>query len=357
MSESAQRHERHETHAHTLSRSTRFTGSAWSAWGRTALAIALGIGMAGAVVRAGTTKFWEKRKALSLEMKSEQERLGLAGRAQEKALYAQYPTPEIGLCKPTVAAPGATVPVTVNGKFSEKTTFLVANDQVDLAPGTLAAGRYTAKATIAADASIGFAPIYAIAPVSGAYNSCPALFVGQIASYELKSNNGWTIKLTPLAKAFEVGKQDAKLPYQAAFLKEGETTPFKKMSTDMTFQFNQESGKDIYLSLQPLPADGTPEAELAAIQKKLSDPQAFAKLPPKEMDRVMNRMSELTELQLKTVSAPDYAQKIQKEQEDFGCTSLTLALTGPTPTGRVACGKNVGTRGELKLTGTSTNAP
>ncbi len=206
MSESVRRHERHETQAHTSPRSTRST---WSTWGRTALAIALGIGMAGAVVRAGTTKFWEKRKALSLEMKGEQERLGLAGRAQEKALYAQYPTPEIGLCKPLVAAPGATVPVTVNGKFSEKTTFLVANDQVELAAGTRAAGRYTAKATIAADASIGFAPIYAI----------------------------------------------------------------------------------------------------------------------------------------------------QKEQENFGCSTLTLVLTGPTPTGRVTCGKNVGARGELKLTGTSTNAP
>jgi hypothetical protein len=47
--------------------------------------------MAGAAVRASTTKFWEKRKALSVEMKADQERLGLAGRGHEKALYAQFP--------------------------------------------------------------------------------------------------------------------------------------------------------------------------------------------------------------------------------------------------------------------------
>jgi hypothetical protein len=248
------------------------------------------------------------------------------------------------------------VPITVPGKFTDKTTFLVANDQVELAPGTVAAGRYTAQATVAADAAIGFAPIFAIAPVSGAYNSCPALFVGQIASYDMTATNGWTIKLTPQAKTFAVGAQEAKLPYQVTFQKEGEATPFKKMSTAMTFRFNEESGKEIYLSLEPLPGEGSPDAELAEIQKKMSDPQAFTKIPPKEMDRMMNRMTVLTEAKMKAMTAPDYAQKAQKEQDDFGCSSVTLVITGPTATGRLACGKNVTSSGLLKLTGTSTKA-
>jgi len=115
--------------------------------------------------------------------------------------------------------------VTLTGRFPEKTAFLVANDQVELEEGTLAAGRYTTKATVSADAAAGYAPIYAITPVSGAYNMCPALFIGSISSYELTSPSGWTVKLTPQSKTFEVGREAAKLMYVVAFIKEGETAP------------------------------------------------------------------------------------------------------------------------------------
>src|SRR5690349_3792216 len=122
---------------------------------RAAVLIALGLGMTGAIVRAGSTKFWEKRRALNASLKADQERLGLAGRGNEKTLYAQYPTPELTLCKPVVIAPGASAPVTLTGKFSDKTTFLVANDHVELETGTVAAGRFTSKVTAAVDAPAG----------------------------------------------------------------------------------------------------------------------------------------------------------------------------------------------------------
>lgn len=307
--------------------------------------------MTGAVVRAGRTKFWEKRKALSQEQRAQQQAEGF-GRGSEKAMYAKYPTPELGLCKPIVIAPGGTAPVTLTGKFPEKTTFLVANDQVDIEEGTVAAGRYTTKVTVAADASAGYAPIYAIAPVSGAYNSCPAVFIGPISSYDLTGDNGWTIKVTPQGKAFEVGKEDAKLTYTLSFVKDGEAAPFKKMSGVLLLRFDQETGKEISLPLEALAGDGSPDAELAALQKKMSDP-SFAKLPPKEMDRLIQRMTVLTEQRLKIVTAPDYAQKAAKEQDDFGCTTLSLTLTGTTATGHLNCGKNVGRNGNVKLTGTS----
>jgi hypothetical protein len=323
------------------------------AFGRTALIVGLGLGMAAAVTRASSTKYWEKRRALNAELKADQERLGLAGRDKQKALYAQFPTPEITLCKPVVIAPGATASVTMGGKFAEKTTFLSANDQVELEPGTLAAGRYTAKVTATADAAAGYAAIYAITPVSGANNACPAVFVAQAASYDLKADNGWTLKMTPQAKAFEVSKEEAKLPYEVAFIKAGETALFKKMSTALTFRHNEESRRDISFSLQAMAGEGSPDAELAAIQKKLSDVQAFMKLPPKEQDRLMKRMTDLTELQIKKMSAPDYSQQLQKEQDEFGCQGMMLTVTGANVTGRVNCGKNVGTRGEVKLTGTA----
>ena len=323
-------------------------------WGRTALVIALGLGMTGAVVRAGRTKFWEKRKALSQADRADQERLGLGGHANAKALYAKYPTPEVTLCKPITVSPGASAPVTLTGRFPEKTTFLVANDQVELEEGTLAAGRYTTKATVSADAAAGYAPIYAIAPVSGAYNMCPALFIGSISSYELTSP-GWTVKLTPQSKTFEVGREDAKLLYVVAFTKEGEAAPFRKMTGRLMYRFDQETGKEISLTLDALAADGSPDAELAAIQKKMSDP-SFAKLPPAEMDRLITRMTVLTEQQIKTMSAPDYAQKKQKEQDEFGCTSLSLTVNGEAVTGHAQCGKSVGQNGQLRLTGTAARA-
>src|SRR5262249_32674886 len=122
------------------------------------------------------------------------------GRGTEKAMYAKYPTPELTLCKPILIAPGASAPLTLNGKFVEKTTFLVANDQVEIEDGTIAAGagtaaagpgrRYTTKVTVAADTAAGYAPIFAISPVSGAYTSCPAVFVaGPAPQYALTGDN------------------------------------------------------------------------------------------------------------------------------------------------------------------------
>ena len=158
--------------------------------------------MAGAVARAaGATKFWEKRAAMQRELRAEQQRLGLAGSQNQKALYSQFPTPEITLCKPVLVTPGGSAPVSLGGKFAEKTVFLAANDDVTL-EGTLAAGKFTGTATAAADAGPGWAPVHAIAPVSGANKSCGAIFVGPVAAYEFKADNGWTIKLAPQAKAF-----------------------------------------------------------------------------------------------------------------------------------------------------------
>lgn len=318
-----------------------------------ALAAAVGIGVAGAVVRgaSNTRKFWEARNAMTREFTAQQRELGLAGSQNRVALYKQYPTPEITLCKPTLLTPGASATVTLTGKFAEKTAFLAGNDQVELSETALAAGKFTAKATAAADALPSYAPIYAFTPVSGAYNACHAVFVGPVTAYDLKGDNGWTIKLTPAAKAFAVKKGEASLPYQIAFFKDGEATPFKKMTTDLTIRESDEPGKDFYLSLNAQATDGSPEAELAALQKKMMDPQAYMKLPPKEQERIVNRMSELTELQIKKLSDPAAQQKMQQEQDDFGCSALSFQMQNGAARGYVTCGKNVGSRGRIMLTG------
>jgi hypothetical protein len=329
------------------------TQHGWTGHLRTALVVALALGTVGAVVRAaGTKKFYQQQQALRSQLRADQEREGLSGREHEKALYAKYPTPEITLCKPVIVAPGGTATVSLSGKFAEKTTFLVANDHVEIADGALAAGKYTAKVTAAADAGPAYAPIHAIAPVSGANDSCGALVVGAVATYDFKADNGWTIKATPQAKTFTVGSGEAKLDYLVSIFKTGETVAFKKMTSTLTIRENEDAGREIYLSLTTAAAEGSAQAELTALQMKLSDPQAFMKLSSKERDRLMTRLSELTELQMKELTAPDAAQKAQQEQ-DNSCNSLVFSLTGGAATGSASCGRNIG-GGRLKFTGTMT---
>jgi hypothetical protein len=320
-------------------------------WIRTAAVIALGVGMAGAVARAGSaTKFWEKRAAMQRELRAEQQRLGLGGRENQKALYSQFPTPEITLCKPVVITPGASAPVSLTGKFLDKTTFLAANDDVTL-EGTMAAGKFTGTATAAADAGAGWAPIHAIAPVSGANRSCGAIFVGPIAAYEFKGDNGWTIKVTPQAKAYAIGESQATLPYAVTFFKDGEAKPFKTMASAITLRESDNPTRDTFMSLSPSGAAGSPEAELAEIQRKLSQPDAFKKLGMAEISRLSDRMGKLMDARMKEMNAPDYNEKMMKEQEEFGCNSLSFSIKAGAATGSVSCGRAVGTNGSVKLTG------
>lgn len=329
---------------------------------RTVLIVALGCGMTGAIVRAaGMKKYYQARQALQAELRAAQAAEGLDGRANQKALYAKYPTPEITLCKPVIAQPGATVTISLTGKFADKTKFLVANDAVELGEGTVTAGKYSVTATSAADTMPSFARIHAITPVSGANDSCSPLFVGPVTPYELRTDNGWTIKLTPSAKAFTVSEREASLPYVAEFFKREETTPFKKMSTAIRIRENEEPGKELYLSLQAMHGDGSADAELEAIQKKMADPNLIKKIGMKEYEKMMARMSTLLEAQMKRMQEeladPNYGQKAQAEQDNFGCSSLMFNVVSGRITGSMTCGKNVGMdRGRVKVTGASSAA-
>lgn len=318
-------------------------------WIRTAAIVALGLGMAGAVVRAGSaTKFFQKRAELQRELRAEQQRLGLAGRENQKALYAQFPTPEITLCKAQVVAPGASAPVAIGGKFAEKTVFLAANDDVTL-EGTLAAGKFTGTATVAAEAGPGWAPIHAIVPVSGANRSCGALFVGPVTAYEFKGDNDWTVKVTPAAKAFTIAEKQASLGYNVTFFKDGEAKPFKTMAATLTVRESDQQSNNTFMSLDPSGEPGSPAAELADIQRKMSQPDAYKKLGPAEFSRLGDRMGKLIDAQSKEQSAPGWAEKQQKEQDDFGCRTISFSFRGGEVNGNVSCGKNVGRSGSIRL--------
>lgn len=324
---------------------------------RTVVIVTLGLSVAGAVVRAaGSKKFWQQRQAMQAELRAAQEAEGLGGRANQKALYAKYPTPEITLCKAVVAQPGATVTLSLIGKFADKTKFLVANDAVELGEGTVTAGKYSVSATSAPDTMPSYARIHAIAPVSGANDSCSPMFIGPVTAYDLKTDNGWTIKLAPNAKAFTIAEREATLTYTATFFKTGETAPFKTMSTQIRIEENAEPGRDLSLSLDAATGDGSAEAELAEITTKMSDPNLLKKGGMKEFERLSTRMTTLLDARTKKLEAemadPNYAQKAQAEQDSFGCGSMIFNVVSGRLTGSMNCGKNVGAdRGRVKITG------
>ena len=93
-------------------------------------------------------------------------------------------------------------------------------------------------------------------------------------------------------------------------------------------------------------AAGSPEAELAEIQRKLSQPDAFKKLGMAEMSRLSERMGKLMEAQMKDMNSPGWAEKAA---EGAGRVRLPLARRSrsrrATATGSVSCGKTVGSNG------------
>ena len=104
------------------------------------------------------------------------------------------------------------------------------------------------------------------------------------------------------------------------------------------------------MSLNASGATGSPEAELAEIQRKLSQPDAFKKLGMTEIGRLSERMGKLMEGQMKEMNSPGYAEKMQKDLDEFGCRSISFSIKAGATTGNVSCGRNIGSNGTVKLT-------
>lgn len=331
----------------------------WSRCARqvtTVLTIALVLGMAGAVVRAARNdKFNRRRTELERQWQAQRRDQGLAGSAQRVALYSQYPTPEIGLAKSPPVDPGAATPVSVPGKFSPDTVFLVEHDDVELSDGALSGGAFKATLTVSPDAPPGFIRLYAFAPVSGAFNRTPVAFIGSVLTYDFRAKNGWTIKVVPTAQVFTLSSRDAKLPYRAEFYKAGEEKPFETMSGVLTIDADSDPGNSLYIGLQAGAESGSAQAELEAVQAKLSDPKVFMKMSAKEQEALMKRMEVLTDRMMKaTMDAMKDPEAMQRKQDEFGCGALNIYPgTRGKATGSISCGQKVGS---LELTGTATAA-
>jgi len=300
----------------------------------------LALALAGAAVRAaGRQKFSDARAALLRQFQSEQQAQGPAAPNQRAALFRKYPTPEITLVKPVAVSPGQAAPVSLGGRFADRTAFLVDNDDVELVNPVSSATGFKATLKASPTALPGFASVHAFTPVSGAWARSAVAFVGAPAAFTFNASNGWTIRLTPEARAFEVADREARLPYRADFHRAGEAQPFERMGGTLRVGADDEPGGTFHLSLH---AAASAQAEMEALQKKyLSDPQAMMRLSAREQDELSKKMEALTEKMVKEAEAvlADPASA-QRKQDEFGCNALSFSFGGE---GSLRCGRKLGT--------------
>lgn len=306
---------------------------------------------AGALVKAATLsdRYQAEVQRLRQQWQAAQQAEGLTGSAQRGALYAKYTTPELSLAKIVQLAPGGSAPLTVTGRFSPQTTFLVENDQVTLSAPSVASGKFTATVTAAPDALPAFAPLYAYAPVSGAWRQLPAVIVGTPPSFALTATNGWTIAVVPQEKVFKVDGSSASVTYKAEFRKPGESAPFETAMGTMTLDGGRTPSAGWSFSIASADA-GSAMAEMEAIQRQMGDGQAFMKMSEAQRDALMARLEKVTERMGKEAQAmiadPEAAQR---KQDAFGCQYVSLDLAAAEVSGSISCGKDVGV---LRVTGT-----
>ncbi|MCX6552619.1 MAG: hypothetical protein NTY02_16725, partial [Acidobacteria bacterium] len=214
--------------------------------GRTLYALALGalaVALVASAVRAQSASFNAKRTEIQRQAAADQAAAQLRGEANRKKLYELHPTPELPLAKPVLMAAGASAPLSIAGKFSDKTTFVSATDGVELTNPVVAANAFKATVSAAAGLPPGWGRVYAFSPVSAAEAWTPAVFVGSPMTFTLTATNGWTIKLVPEATAFTIEKPGtATVTYKAQYFKPGATTPFETTSGSLTVQAESAVG-------------------------------------------------------------------------------------------------------------------
>lgn len=301
-----------------------------------------------------STRYDTEVQRLRQEWRSQQQAEGLSGSAQQKALYGKYPTPELTLAKVVQLAPGQTATLALKGTFPPQTTFLLENDQVTLGTPKIVGTSLSAAVTAAPAAVPGYARLFAYAPVSGAWTALPAVFVGTPPTFDLKASNGWTVKVVPQAQTFSLGESDASVSYVTEFYKPGDARPFESAAGRLSIEGTRPPSDQWSFSIVSGQA-GSAMEEMQAIQRQMSDMDAFMKMPEKQRDALMAKLEAVSE-RLASESEAMIADPaaVQRKQDAFGCQHLSLTLagatvTGLTVTGSVSCGKDVG---RLELTGT-----
>ena len=315
--------------------------------------IALFVAMAGAADLSAqvTAKFRAERQRL-------ESAFDLKGLTERQIFHNRdlnpFASPGIKIQK---VLPGSSLTVTVRGDFPSGTTILSELDRVTLSGVTLSTTTYSARLTIPPDEGPGFVRLWAFTLIGGIEGHTAVALVDAVYRFDLKSPNGYTVKVSPLEKTFTIrDNKFAKVKYQADFYKPGEAKPFETVTGDQSFNVGDAplDGHTPYamLDIGFYQSTTSPEAEIEALSKKMGDP----KTTEAERNALMARMGEVQRKMLEdmTKAFQTDAASLNKKQDDFGCGTMQLFPSrGGVVEGRFSCGKNFN-RGELKVTGTMT---
>ena len=321
---------------------------------RTRLLILISVcaGVAGAAVLSAqvTTTFRAKRERLEAAF-------NLNGQTDaqilENRLLNPFTGPGVRIQK---VLPGSSLNVTVRGDFPAGTTILSERDGVTISGATLSTTTYSARLTIPPDEGPGFVRLWAFTP-NGIEGPTAVALVDTLYRFDLKSPNGYTVKVTPVEKTFTISDNaHAKVTYQAEFYKPGESKPFETATGDQNFYVGNDPLEShtpyARLDIGIYQSTTSPQAEIEDLSKKMGDP----KISDAERNRLMARMGEVQRKMMEDMVKGFQTDpaSLDKKQDDFGCGSLQVFPSkGGIVEGRFGCGKNFN-GGELKVTGTMT---
>jgi hypothetical protein len=252
--------------------------------------------------------------------------------------------------------PGSSLALTVRGNFPTGTKILSERDGVTLSGATQTTTSYSARLTIPTDEAPGFVRLWAFNPI-GIEGPTAVALVDTFYRFDLKSPNGYTVKITPLEKTFTVeDNKRARAKYQAEFYKPGESRPFETVTGNQEFSVTDAPlpSHTPYARLEISFGQSTtsPQAELEDINNKLRDPKttdAQRNALMARMGAIQTKMLEEMTNALKTDPA-----SLNKKQDDFGCGFMQLYPSRDgTVEGNFSCGQNFN-GGTLKVTGTLT---
>jgi len=289
------------------------------------------------IARASNSHYAESRSAFFNAQAEERKRLKLADWSQVKA---QYPTPEITLCRAARVTPGATGEVSVRGKFVAGSKFLFENDDVEVVKENASTTEY--RATVRASSGMGpaYSPLHVFSPVSGIESTmpCPAVYIGGNFEWDFTAQNGWRIKLHPKGDSFPKDGSEA-APYTAEFYRGNEAKPFEVRDfglglTGTLYGDSYSGGFE-----QSPSSSGDPAAELQQIMQKMYDP----KTSEQERTRLAQRMADMQQQMLNPANLMKQQQEQQQKDAEFGCKNMQFSSNADPIEGRISCGAKVGT--------------
>jgi hypothetical protein len=322
---------------------------------RTFILISLFAGVAGAAVLSAqiTTKFRAERERIEEAIGRNQNAKGLTeGEILHNRLLNPFASSGVRIQK---VLPGGSVAVTVRGDFPAGTMILSERDGVAISGAALSTTTYSARLTIPPDEGPGFVRLWGFTPL-GIEGPIAVALVDTLYRFDLKSANGYTVKVAPVEKTFTFADNKyARVKYQAEFYKPGDAKPFQTVVGDETF----DPDKAPYESHTPYArldisfsySTTSPQAEIEAITGKMNDPKTTAAERNDLLVRLVAIQQKMLEGLTKLQTDP---ASLDKEQDDFGCGLLQLYPSrGGAVEGVIICGKNFND-GALKVTGTMT---